>query len=424
MATHPPATPHTPVVREVPAPVSPGMSLAMSPAISPAVPYRHVYVHVPFCARRCSYCDFAIAVRRDVPWRAYADGVRTELALRHGERARNTDHPLDTLYFGGGTPSRLGADGVDALMDVFRERFRWTEQAEITLEANPEDISPANVRRWHEAGVNRLSIGVQSFHDDVLRWMHRVHDGEAAARAAAVARDGGINAHSIDLIFATPDGIPRSWTDDLERAIALDADHISLYGLTVEPHTPLGRWQARGQVTEAEESRYEQEFLEAHTRLSAAGYEHYEVSNYARPGRRARHNSAYWQGVPYLGLGPSAHGFDGATRRWNADAYVEWLRLVQAGQDPERGAERLSDENRVAETVYLGMRTIDGLRIDAREAAHVTRWMEEGWVTVSRDVHDPSFSTAGGMYRLTCTPMGWLRLDALAADLTAFRSGS
>ena len=253
-----------------PAPATP-LSLAVHEArspVSPAVPYRDVYVHVPCCARRCRYCDFAIAVRRDVPWRAYADGVRAELALRHtlrhtlrhGEHATETDNLLDTLYFGGGTPSRLGADGVDALLDVFRERFRWTEQAEVTLEANPEDISPVNVRRWREAGVNRLSIGVQSFHDDVLQWMHRVHDGRAAARAAAVARDGGINAHSIDLIFATPEGIPRSWTEDLERAIALDADHISLYGLTVEPHTPLGRWQARGQVTEADESRYEQSF--------------------------------------------------------------------------------------------------------------------------------------------------------------------
>ncbi len=392
-------------------------------AASLSDPYRHVYVHVPFCARRCSYCDFAIAVRRDVPWRAFADGVRAELALQLGVANATVPDALNTLYFGGGTPSRLGVDGVDALLDVFRERFVWDDRAEVTLEANPEDISLASVRRWRAAGVNRLSIGIQSFHDEVLRWMHRVHDADAAIESVAKVRDGGIGAFSIDLIFATPDAVSRSWTQDLEQAIALEADHISLYGLTVEPQTPLGRWRARGQVVEADEARYEREFLEAHARLTAAGYEHYEVSNYARVGRRARHNSAYWQGVPYLGVGPSAHGFDGESRRWNTEAWVSWLRQVKAGHDPRCGEERLSKANRVAEAVYLGLRTVDGLVIDGREAAHVTRWVEEGWVVVSPEVGATSSGGSGGS-RLACTPLGWLRLDALAADLTAFRSGS
>jgi oxygen-independent coproporphyrinogen-3 oxidase len=391
--------------------------------------YEHVYVHVPFCARRCSYCDFSIAVRREVPWQEYVDGIRGELALQLAD-ARPA---VRTLYFGGGTPSRLGVDGVRALVGLMRERFSWDDDAEVTLEANPEDISVESVRAWREAGINRLSIGVQSFHDDVLRWMHRVHDADAAKRAVGAARNGGIVDHSIDLIFATPDGVPRSWTYDLEQAIALGANHVSLYGLTVEPHTPLGRWNARGTITEADEERYEREFLEAHDRLGAAGYEHYEVSNYARPGRRARHNSAYWRAVPYLGLGPSAHGFDGTRRRWNEPAYAAWLRHVNEGRDPMTGAEVLTHENRTAESVYLGLRTLDGLSISATEAAHATPWADAGWATIQpahlegRDMQidgDVSVLHAPTTPRLTCTPMGWLRLDALAADLTAFRSAS
>ena len=370
--------------------------------------YEHAYVHVPFCARRCSYCDFSIAVRREVPWREYVDGVRKELVLQLPEGGAT----LRTLYFGGGTPSRLGVEGVQALMATMREFATWDDTAEVTLEANPEDISVQSVAQWRAAGINRLSIGVQSFQDEVLRWMHRVHDADAARQAVAAAREGGIDDHSIDLIFATPEGVERSWTQDLEQAIALGANHVSLYGLTIEPHTPLGRWSARGAVREADEERYEREFLEAHTRLREAGYEHYEVSNYARPGSRARHNSAYWRGVPYLGVGPSAHGFDGVRRRWNEAAYTAWLRSVGAGRDPMAGAEVLTPENRVAETVYLGMRTSDGLRIDPHEQAHVARWIEAGWANLQHGDH------------LVCTPSGWLRLDALAADLTAFRGTS
>jgi oxygen-independent coproporphyrinogen-3 oxidase len=373
---------------------------------------QHLYVHVPFCARRCSYCDFSIAVRREVPWRVFAEQVARECAVRGvAEQAA----PLRTLYFGGGTPSRLGADGVTALLDALREHVQWEEHAEVTLEANPEDVSVESVRAWRAAGVTRLSLGIQSFDDAVLTWMHRVHDADAARRAVHAAREGGIDRLSLDLIFATPEGLTRHWARDLDELIALDPQHVSLYGLTVETHTPLGRWQARGAVEEASEARYEQEFLLAHERLGHAGYAHYEVSNYARPGHRAVHNSAYWAGVPYIGLGPSAHGFDGTVRRANTDAYAAWARMLLDGQDPVGTTESLTEDNRAAETVYLGLRTAEGLAVSARELVHVARWIAEGWVEVR---HDDTGA------RLVCTVTGWLRLDALAADLTAFRSGS
>lgn len=373
---------------------------------------RHLYLHVPFCARRCSYCDFAIAVRRNVPWQRYAEAVDEECGVRQiAQRCA----PLDTLYLGGGTPSRLGPDGVAATLAALARHVQLAPDAEITLEANPEDISDEAVAAWRAAGVNRLSIGIQSFDDRVLAWMHRVHDAERARQAVEVVRRGGIERFSVDLIFAAPAFLGRDWTGDLEAMLALGADHVSLYGLTIEPGTPLGRWQARGEVQEADESRYEAEFLETHARLTAAGYEHYEVSNFARPGRRASHNSAYWRGVPYVGLGPGAHEYDGQERRWNLGAYAAWDRALREGKDPLEGREALTADNRAAEAVYLGLRTVDGLRVEAHELAHVAPWMEAGWVLLT-ETH--------GETRLRCTATGWLRLDALAADLTAFRGRS
>ncbi|MBY0489746.1 MAG: radical SAM family heme chaperone HemW [Gemmatimonadaceae bacterium] len=373
---------------------------------------RHLYVHVPFCARRCSYCDFSIAVRREVPRRAFAEAIGQE-CTRRGIREQSGE--LTTVYLGGGTPSRLGADGVAALLDALREHVAWGGDGEVTLEANPEDVTPAAVRAWRVAGINRISLGTQSFDDRVLQWMHRVHDAEGARRAVDAIRAGGIEDLSLDLIFATPEGIDRAWDSELDALIALAPTHVSLYGLTIESHTPLGRWHARGAVTEASEARYEQEFLRAHERLAQAGYEHYEVSNYARPGHRAVHNSAYWTGAPYLGLGPSAHGFDGSVRRSNIEAYAAWAAALERGEDPLGSSERLTTDNRLAEAVYLGLRTVSGLAVTDRERAHVARWREAGWVTVRED--------ADGA-RLVCTATGWLRLDALAADLTAFRSDS
>lgn len=186
---------------------------------------RHLYVHVPFCARRCSYCDFSIAVRREVPWRQFARNIEQECERRD---VRPQAATLDTLYLGGGTPSRLGAAGIEALFDTLRAHVSWRADGEVTLEANPEDVSLENVRAWKTAGVNRISLGTQSFDDTVLQWMHRVHDADAARRAVDVIRDGGIDAISLDLIFATPEEISRDWDRDLDAVIALAPDHISM----------------------------------------------------------------------------------------------------------------------------------------------------------------------------------------------------
>jgi oxygen-independent coproporphyrinogen-3 oxidase len=368
---------------------------------------RHLYVHVPFCARRCSYCDFSIAVRDVAPVEEYVGTVRAELALRF---SGNEPWALDTIYFGGGTPSRLGGDGVGRLLDAIRGRATLVSGAEVTLEANPEDVTFEAAIAWAAAGVNRVSLGTQSFDDRALAWMRRTHDAARAEAALDAVRSAGIENVSLDLIFALPAMLERSLEADLERALALAPSHVSLYGLTVEPGTPLGRWVERGEVAEAPEDRYEAEFLRAHDAMTGAGFEHYEVSNFARPGRRSRHNWAYWSSAAYAGIGPAAHAFDGVRRRWNVAPYEQWRRRLASGLDPVAGMEALSDENRLTERVYLGLRTAAGLRLTDGEPATVQPWVEAGWATVEDGA------------RLVLRARGWLRLDALTQSLTAARS--
>ncbi|MEP7085814.1 MAG: radical SAM family heme chaperone HemW [Gemmatimonadota bacterium] len=373
------------------------------------MPPRHLYVHVPFCARRCSYCDFSIAVRREVPVSGYIEGIRRELELRgraeESVRASVELWPLDTLYLGGGTPSRLGGAGIAELLATIRAHASWDDGAEVTLEANPDDVTLESAAVWRAAGINRVSLGAQSFSPPALEWMRRTHDVDQIGEAVSHLRAAGINQLSIDLIFALPDDVPRDWSGDLARALALRPDHLSLYGLTVEPHTPLGHWRERGEITESPEARYERDFLLADATLTAAAFEHYEVSNYALPGARARHNSSYWLHVPYAAIGPSAHRFDGIRRSWNVAPYAEWLRRLREGIDPTEGSEKLTPEEIGAEATYVGLRTTNGLVSSDELLAHTARWLDAGWATIVGD-------------RIKLTPLGWLRLDALAVDLT------
>lgn len=369
-------------------------------------PASHVYVHVPFCARRCSYCDFSIAVRRDVPVSEYVDALRRELAVR-----TPTDTPpvqVSTLYLGGGTPSHLGPDGVSRTMDLLREHFCWDGDAEVTIEANPDDVTTAAVAQWTRAGITRVSLGAQSFDDRVLAWMHRTHDAARIRQAVEVVQQAALASWSFDLIFSLPASLERDWERDLALALATDPPHLSLYGLTVEQGTPLGKWNARGEVTAADDGQYEEEFLRASAAAAAAGLEHYEVSNFARPGHRARHNSAYWARVPYLALGPAAHGFDGVRRRWNIGAYAAWRDATLAGADPVAGSELIDPTAISDEAVYLGLRTIDGLLIDEADRPVVRPWIDAGWAVLTGA-------------RLRLSPRGWLRLDSLAATLTRAR---
>jgi putative oxygen-independent coproporphyrinogen III oxidase len=364
----------------------------------------HVYLHVPFCARRCSYCDFAIAVRREVPSDAYVAAVEREWALWQTDPVWDESPEIETIYFGGGTPSRVSPAAISRLLDRIAGDRSISSDAEITLEANPEDVTQPAATAWRRAGVNRVSLGAQSFDPAVLRWMHRTHTADQISVAVETLRQAGIIDLSLDLIFGLPADLGRDWTADLDRAFALEPDHLSLYGLTVEPHTPLGNWVGRGQVRAVDEDKYAEQFLFAHRMLVARGYEHYEVSNAARPGHRARHNSAYWRRAPFIGMGPSAHSGFGPERRWNLREWTAYERALSSGQSPIEGRELLDMSAVELEELYLGLRTTEGLA--AERVAHKVRegWARSGWAVVTSD-------------RISLTPEGWLRLDALVASV-------
>jgi oxygen-independent coproporphyrinogen-3 oxidase len=362
----------------------------------------HLYLHVPFCARRCSYCDFAIAVRREVPTDRYVASVLKEWDSWQASEVWQDVAEVHTIYFGGGTPSHIDPAGVAALLDGITRRRRVAPAAEITLEANPDDVTPASAAAWRAAGVNRVSLGVQSFDPGVLEWMHRTHTAGQVAPAVEALRRAGFEDLSLDLIFGLPAALGRDWDKDLAQAFALGPEHLSLYGLTVEAHTPLGRWTERGEVTLVDEERYAAEFLAAGRALALEGYEHYEVSNAARPGRRARHNGAYWRRAPFLGLGPSAHSGFGPRRQWNLREWTAYERAIADGRSVVAGVEDLSSQAVELEEVYLGLRTMEGLPANRLPPERLAAWTEAGWAV----------ATPG---RIRLTAEGWLRLDALAA---------
>ena len=275
----------------------------------------------------------------------------------------------------------------------------------MTLEANPEDVTPKSATAWRHAGVNRISLGAQSFDDRVLRWMHRPHDAARIGAAMGTLRAAGFDNVSLDLIFALPAELGRDWRRDLDAAIRLAPAHLSLYGLTVEARTPLARWVSRGAASAPDDDRYAEEYLLAHERLGAAGFVFYEVSNAARDGARSRHNSAYWSGRPYRGLGPAAHSFDGRSRFWNLSAWEAYRRAVAAGRSPVEAEEVLTNEQRELERIYLGLRTAEGISQSDCPTVRQSDWVRSGWVEVVEG-------------RVVCRPEGWLRLDALVRDLT------
>jgi oxygen-independent coproporphyrinogen III oxidase len=368
---------------------------------------RALYIHVPFCARRCSYCDFAVEATRDPPVAEWVEAVGRELELTAAEREWQLPLHLDTLYVGGGTPSLLGTKAMSTLLGRLSAFVRIGPDTEWTCEANPESFTPELAADWHAAGVNRVSLGVQSFDSGTLRWMGRLHGPEGARAAVAAAHAEGIENVSVDLIFAVPDHLERNWEDDLRQAVDLAPQHISLYGLTAETGAPLGRWVREGREVLAGEDRYADEYLLAHEILTRSGYEHYEVSNFARDGLRSRHNVVYWAGAPYAALGPGAHSFEAPVRQWNLRSWAAYRESVRGGRRPLEGEERLDRESEELERIWLGLRTSSGYSMSEageRQIRLVSDWVRAGVASLS-----------AGTVRLN--ERGWLLLDELALDL-------
>ena len=369
----------------------------------------NVYVHAPFCARRCCYCDFAVTVDRRPDSPRWLDTIRAELEALEAAGDAPLADALETLYVGGGTPSVLDPRSLGALANLFGIGRMRDRGLEWTAEANPESFTGNVAREWATSGVNRISFGVQSFSPQALKWMGRLHTAADAVQAVRRARTAGVANLSLDLIFGLPEGVVRDWRDDLDRALNLDVPHISLYGLTVEKGTTLARRVRDGRVRTADENRYRDEYLMAAELLSRQGYEHYEVSNFARPGFASRHNSACWRGAAYLGLGNGAHSYFAGRRWWNERDWAQYATRVAQSGNGRAGREELTAGQRKLEGLWLSLRTVAGIDTAALGTAAcrvLRRWLSAGLAARSNG-------------RVRLTPKGWLILDDLTLELDA-----
>ena len=318
-----------------------------------------LYIHVPFCATRCVYCDFFS--NTDTRYKEpYLRAIEKEMELR-GEYI--DDDTLETIYLGGGTPSRLSGNDLERIFNAISRRFSITEGAEITLEANPDDIRPDYLSALRDLPINRISMGIQSFRPEDLRLLNRRHDREQAIRAVELCQAHGFTNLSIDLIYGLPGQTPEAWEENLRQAIRLGTPHLSAYHLTYEEGTALYKRLQAGQVEPVDEEVSVTLFHILTERMAEAGFQHYEISNFARPGFHARHNSAYWIGKPYLGLGPSAHSYNRTSREWNVASLPLYLRGIESGQ-PATERETLDLSTRYNDFIITGLRTMWGISLD------------------------------------------------------------
>ncbi len=320
-----------------------------------------LYIHVPFCSAICPYCDFAVVKGSEGRRRSFVETLLAEIDLATGEA-----RPFDTIYFGGGTPSLLAEDELARILGAARTKLGALDDAWTFLEANPEDVSTSSLAAWRRLGVRTLSLGVQSFDEDELRFLGRRHSGQEARRAVELALDAGFETVSVDLIYGLPGQERGTWRRNLETAITLAPQHLSCYQLTIHEGTPFGRRLDRGLLRESPEPEQAELFVLTHELLAGAGYPAYEVSNFAAGvAHRSRHNAKYWDHVPYLGLGPSAHSFDGRRRFWTERNLSRYSALVHQGVLPVAGEETLSATQLALEALMLGMRTTAGVDLVA-----------------------------------------------------------
>ena len=320
-----------------------------------------IYLHIPFCRKACTYCDFHFSTSLKLKERVLA-AMHREWEERGAELA----DPVDTIYFGGGTPSLLEPAEIAALLARARNLHTVAQDAEITLEANPDDITPVRLAAWRDLGITRLSLGTQSFREERLRFMGRAHTAEQALRSIALIAKAGLASWTIDLIYGLPGMTLAEWDEQLTIALDHGMPHLSAYCLTVEERTALDHQVRKGMVLMPGDADQSAQFDRLIERIEAAGLEQYEISNFGRPGHRSRHNMAYWEGVPYLGIGPSAHSYNGRIRRWNVAHNARYATALEHGE-PCWEEELLTPAQRTNEALLTGLRTVAGVRLDALE---------------------------------------------------------
>lgn len=315
-----------------------------------------IYIHIPFCRRACHYCNFHFSTslkgKND-----FLEALLKEIALQKDYLQGST---VETIYFGGGTPSLLESGELEDILAAIQTNFEVIPSAELTLEANPDDINPDKLKEWKKAGINRLSIGIQSFFETDLRWMNRAHSAQQAKDSIKLSQDAGFNNLTIDLIYGTPTLTDKNWEKNIDEAVKAGVPHLSCYALTVEPGTALEVMIKKNKVSASDSEVQARQFIQLMNKLKQEGYEHYEISNFAKPGMRSRHNSSYWSGKQYLGLGPSAHSFNGTSRQWNVAGNALYTHALKRGEVPFE-KEVLTHRQRINEYIMTSLRTIEGL---------------------------------------------------------------
>jgi len=312
-----------------------------------------IYVHIPFCKKRCSYCDFHFSTTFSSYREKLIAAICWELEMR---KAELNDIPVETVYFGGGTPSLLTKDELFDILHAVRAHYHLVEIPEITFEVNPDDATEENLLAWKEIGINRLSIGLQSFQESDLTWMNRSHSTQQGETAVRLAQAHGFDNISIDLIYGLPDLSNEQWLSHLKRALDLKVQHISSYCLTIEPKTALNHFVAKGKLSPPTEDQQSEQFDLLVSTLGHSGFEQYEISNFAKEQKYAKHNSAYWNFTPYMGVGPSAHSFDGIQRRWNVANNTKYYQQIGKNEDWFE-VEILSASEKWNEYFLTGLRT-------------------------------------------------------------------
>ena len=318
-----------------------------------------IYIHVPFCQKRCIYCDF-YSTTCGLEWkRSYVSALKREMLLRRTEIDASR---VPSLYIGGGTPSQLPASLLLEMFQAIADNFTLADDAEVTIEVNPDDVTPQLIDTLRQTSVNRISMGVQTFSDELLRFLNRRHTSAQALRAVQLFREAGYDNISLDLIYGLPSQTLEDWKHDVQQLLSLDVPHISAYALSYEEGTPLSKMLADGSVEETSDELSWQMYEYLMNEAKASGMVHYEISNFAKPGMCAKHNSRYWDGSPYLGLGPGAHSYDGENIRRSNDMSLK--DYIQASADVPHETEVLTPEERYDELVMTRLRTVRGLAFD------------------------------------------------------------
>ena len=367
-----------------------------------------IYLHIPFCKKACHYCNFHFSTSM-----RYVDhmvnAIRQEIRLRK----QDAKLPVETIYFGGGTPSVLTPQQLKVLLSEVYNQFEIVDNPEITLEANPDDLSPAYILAIQKLGINRLSIGVQSFLDDELKLMNRAHNASQAMLSVEHAKKEFDNV-SIDLLYGNPNTTLEDWERNLDYALQLEVPHISSYALTLEPKTALESFVDKGLVSLLDENVVEAQFHHLVDTLTQAGYDHYELSSFGKPGCHSQNNTGYWQGKTYLGIGPSAHGFDGNQRYWNVSNNASYMQQITKGELPQT-IEKLSVVDRFNESIMVGLRASWGVSLQAMENDLGLRYRQHLEDQAKRFVDEGLLHIDNNA--LKTTPKGAFLADGISADL-------